>query len=206
MLNRQNYRTHLASRGLVFLGNEELEMKIKNLSLTGLLAELLPGEAIKTVQDVFNAISLSTIVDMYLPKLQLAGEVEVVRAEDVDGVILLGLEFKNIAYEVNDIIYKRKAYRKNMVAKGFIVLRGGLHPFETRNVSVEGLMIYLDGSFNVPEGHVTDFDFAELGLKGKIKVIWCDKIDDGATLMGLQYISMQNINDLNVPKFQLNAD
>jgi hypothetical protein len=206
MSNRKSYRTHLASRGLVFLGNEELEMKIKNLSLTGVLAELFPGESVKTVQDVFNAISSSAIVDMYLPKLQLAGEVEVVRAEEVDGVILLGLEFKNIAYEVNDIIYKRKAYRKNMVAKGFIVLRGGLHAFETRNVSVEGLMIYLDSSFNVPEGLVTDFDFGELGLKGKIKVIWCDKIDDDSTLMGLQYISMQNTKDLRLPNFQLNAD
>lgn len=201
MSERQSYRTNLRSGGLVFLGEEELEMKIKNLSLTGLLVEICPGEKIKTIQDVFNAISSSAIVDLYLPELQLAGEAEITRAEKHDGVIQLGLEFKNISYEVSDLLYKRKAYRKIMTAKGHIVLRGGLHTFETRNVSVDGIMIYLDKPFDVPEGHVTEFDFDELGLRGKIKVVWCDKLENGATLMGLQYVSMQNIEHLKLPKF-----
>lgn len=201
MSNRQSYRTKLSSKGLVFLGDEELEINIINLSLTGLFAELLPGNKIKNIQDVFNAISTSAIVDMYLPELRLAGEAEVTRAESHEGIIQIGLEFKNIAYEVSDLLYKRKAYRKTMSAKGHIVLRGGLHTFETRNVSVDGIMIYLDKVFDIPEGHVTQFDFEELGLKGKIKVVWCDKIEDDSTLMGLQYVSMQNVDNLGLPKF-----
>ena len=201
MSNRQSYRTNLSSKGLVFLGGEELEIKIINLSITGLFAELLPGDQIKNIHDVFNAIKSSAIVDLYLPGLQLAGEAEVTRAESLDGTMQMGLEFKNIAYEVSDLLYKRKAYRKIMTATGHIVLRGGLHTFETRNVSVDGIMIYLDRAFDIPEGHVTQFDFEELGLKGKIKVVWCEKIGVESTLMGLQYVSMQNVENLKLPRF-----
>ena len=146
---------------------------------------------------------VSTIIDLYLPEMRLAGEVEVVRADIEDGHILLALEFKNIAYDIDKDLNKRKAYRKNMPDPGKILLNGEYHFFTTVNVSVEGLMICLSEAISVEEGTITRFEFKRLELEGKIKVIWVDPISDDRTLMGLQYINMEKNAIKGIPRFAL---
>ena len=124
--------------------------------------------------------------------MRLAGEVEVVRADIDDGHILLALEFKNIAFDIDKDLNKRKAYRKNMPDLGKILLNGEYRDFTTVNVSVEGLMICLSEAISVEEGTITSFEFKRLELEGEIKVIWVDRIADDRTLIGLQYIHMEN--------------
>jgi len=65
--------------------------------------------------------------------------------------ILLALEFKNIAFDIDKNLNKRKAYRKNMPDPGRILLNGEYHDFNTVNVSVEGLMIRLAEAISVEE-------------------------------------------------------
>ena len=206
MSQRQSYRTRLAAKGLIFIGGEELELKVKNLSLTGLLAVLQTGKKIKNIKDVFGAISSSAMVDIYIKDLQLAGEAEVVRAEVEADEILIALEFKNITYNVNDLLYKRKAYRKNMESIGHIVVGSGFYVFNTRNVSVYGMMIHIAQKLEVEIGLVTQFDFEELGIKGEIRVVWSEIEQDqeeeaGGTLIGLQYLHLENTELLNIPRF-----
>ena len=186
---------------MIYLGGEELFLKIINLSVTGLFAELSPGKVIKDINDVFRAISSTARVDIYLQELKLAGEAEVVRAEVEGDKILIAVEFKNITYDVDDLLYKRKAYRKNMEEIGHIVLNGELLAFKTQNVSVEGMMVRVDKVIEIEDGAYTHFDFEELGLKGEIRIIWSEKDAEGGTYMGLEYVQLENIEIIGIPKF-----
>ena len=165
------YRKSLTSHGLIYLGGEELKITIKDISLTGVLAHLQCDETSRDAKDIFNMLSASTIIDLFLPEIRLAGEAEVVRVDVFENNILLALEFKNVVYDADDLLYKRKAYRKNMAAPGKILLNGEYHDFNTVNVSVDGLMIEIAGSIAVEAGEIAVFVFEPLDLKGEVKVI-----------------------------------
>lgn len=199
--SRQHYRKELASKGLIFLLGVEMEMIVRNVSITGLLGEIEINDQIKDIKNVFEGIKDSTIVDVFLEGLRLAGEAEVVRVDMVENRILIALEFKNISYDVNNLLYKRRAYRKGMTAPGKIEIAGKSYDFMTRNVSVEGLMIRIPEYVSVKEGDTVPFVFERLELSGKIKVIWFSYDEDGGTLMGLQYIYMENAKIKGIPRF-----
>ncbi|MGZ5027364.1 MAG: PilZ domain-containing protein [Methylobacter sp.] len=197
-LNRP-YRKKLMSKGLIYMGGEEQEITIKDLSLSGVLAELKPSG--KDAKAFFNILKESTLIDLYLPEMRLAGEVEVVRVDMHEDHLALALEFRNVSYDVDNQLYKRKVYRKNMVAPGKILLNGEYRDFTTVNVSVDGLMIRLEEFIDVKPGEVTIFEFERLGLDGDIKVIWVEHPADAGTLMGLQYVHMEKTEIKGIPRF-----
>ncbi len=197
------YRKKLSSQGLIYMGEEEHRITIKNLSINGVLARLHSKREDIDIKYIFNSLLVSTIIDLYLPEMRLAGEVEVVRADIEDGQILLALEFRNIAYDIDKNLNKRKAYRKTMLDIGKILLNGQYLDFTTVNVSVEGLMIFIPDAIPVEEGTITRFEFKRLDLEGEIKVIWVDPISDGRTLMGLQYLHMEKNVIRGIPRFDL---
>ena len=196
-------RTNLVSDGFIYLGEEEHRVTINNISINGVLVQLNSDREDIDIKYIFNHLLVSTIIDLYLPEMRLAGEVEVVRADMEDGHILLALEFKNIAYDVDKDLNKRKAYRKNMTGLGKILLNDEYRNFTTVNVSVEGLMISLSEAISVEVGTITRFEFKRLELEGEIKVIWVDRIADDRTLIGLQYIRMENNKIKGIPRFTL---
>ena len=98
------------------------------------------------------------------------------------------------------MLYKRKAYRKNMTSSGEIVLNDINYEFTTKNVSIDGLMVLLNESVEVREGVVTTFDFQKLKLQGKIKVVWVEH-DENSTLMGLQYVQLESGEVQGIPGF-----
>jgi hypothetical protein len=196
-------RKNLISDGLIYLGEEEHVITIENLSINGVLAKLNSHREDIDIKYIFKSLLVSTIIDLYLPEMRLAGEVEVVRADVEDDQILLALEFKNIAYDIDKDLNKRKAYRKNMPGPGKILLNGEYHDFITVNVSVEGLMISIPEAISVGQGTITRFEFKRLELEGEIKVIWVDSMPDNRTLMGLQYIHLENNAIKGIPRFAL---
>jgi hypothetical protein len=196
-------RKNLVSDGLIYMGDEEHGITIKNISINGVFAKLNSNREDIDIKYIFNQLLVSTIIDLYLPEMRLAGEVEVVRAEIEDGHILLALEFKNIAFDIDKDLNKRKAYRKNIPDPGRILLNGEYRDFNTVNVSVEGLMICLSEAISVEEGTITRFEFKRLELEGEIKVIWVDIISDDRTLIGLQYVQMENNAIKGIPRFAL---
>lgn len=199
---KRYYRKNLTSLGLIYLGGEELDISVRNLSITGLLAELEKNSSIYSIPDLFEVIKLSPRVDICLPEMHLIGEAEVVRADLIDGVIYLALEFRNVSYDVDSMLYKRATYRKNMVAPGLIVFEGKKHSFTTRNASVTGLMVHLEDALSVEIGTETIFDFRELNLRGEIKVVWVERCEDGGTYMGLEYLRMEKSDVKGVPEFK----
>ncbi len=195
------YRKSLSSHGLIYIADEELEITVKNLSITGLLAELDANKIITEVDELFHALEPSATIDLYLPEMRVAGEADVVRAEKVDGLIYFALEFRNLSYDVSNLLYKRKAYRKSLTAPGEIILNNKTYVFLTHNVSVDGLMIHLKEKVDIKEGMLTTFDFQQLDLKGEIEVMWVEHEDDGSTLMGLRYVFMAQEHIKGVPRF-----
>lgn len=195
------YRKNLTTHGLIYLAGEEQPITIKNISITGVLAQLNSKIGKNDIKDIFNTLLASTIIDLYLPEMRLAGEVEVIRVDMQDDHILLALEFKNVSYDVNDLLYKRKAYRKNLPGPGHILFNGEYLEFTSVNVSVDGIMIRLAETIYVEPGVVTVFEFKKLEIEGEIKVIWLDRLPDGGTLMGLQYVHMERSQIKGIPEF-----
>jgi len=200
-IEKRSYRKCLSSHGLIYLADHELDISVKNLSITGLLAELDANTYVSGVDEIFHAIESSVTIDLYLPEMRLAGEADVVRAEKVDTQIYLGLEFRNLSYDVNNLLYKRKAYRKSLSSSGEIIFEGKTYGFLTQNVSIDGLMIFLKERIDIEVGTVTTFDFSQLNLEGEVKVIWVENEDAGSTLMGLQYVQMVREPIKGVPGF-----
>lgn len=189
------------SHGLIYMGGEEREITIKNLSLTGVLAELKSDQASSDVKEIFNMLSASATIDLYLPEMRLAGEAEVVRVDMFDDHILLALEFKSVVYDVDSQLYKRKVYRKSMTTPGKILLDGKYRDFNTVNVSVDGLMISIAESIAVEAGEITEFEFEQMEFEGEIKVMWAECIADGRTLLGLEYMHMEKTAIKGIPRF-----
>jgi hypothetical protein len=199
----RHYSKNLMSHGIIYLGEEEHDITIKNLSINGALAELNSNREDIDIKYIFNTLLVSTMMDLYLPEMRLAGEVEMVRAEMENGHILIALEFKNMTYDVDKELNKRKAYRKNMPGVGKILLNNEYHEFTAVNVSVDGLMISLPETIRVEEGTISRFEFKRLELEGEVKVIWIDIIPENRTLMGLQYVHLENKAIKGIPRFAL---
>jgi hypothetical protein len=187
----RSYRKNLTSHGIIYMGGEELKITIKDISLTGLLAHLECGKESRDARDIFNTLTASTKIDMYLPELRMASESEVVRVDISNDDILLALEFKYVVYDVDGLMYKRNVYRRAMSAPGKILLNGEYRDFKTVNVSVDGLMINLAEPISVELGMVTVIEFQTLKLEGEIKVIWIEHTDDDRTVLGLHYVHIE---------------
>lgn len=199
--SRQHYRKILATKGMIFLAGKEQAIRVKNLSIIGFLAELAANNTLKSTAELFQAIRLSALVDFYLPQMSLAGEAEIVRSEQIDDQILLGLEFKNLEYNINNQLYKkRQAYRKNFYESGHIDFNGKQYEFSTQDVSVDGLMIKLSARVAADIGIVTPFEFKKIDLAGQIKLIWLEYDQEGGTLMGLQYVRMEKTTNNIIPQ------
>ncbi len=198
---RRYYRKNLTSHGFIYLAGEEFEIGVKNLSITGLLVELKDRSIIQDVSDLFRAIKLSPLVDIYLHELRLAGEAEIVRADMIEESLLLALEFVQISYDVDNVFYQRKAYRKSLAAPGQIFLHDRKYLFKTVNVSVEGLMVVIDEKVSVVPHTITTFEFKRLDLLGEIEIVWVEDDPKGGVLMGLQYLHMEKQNIKGIPRF-----
>jgi hypothetical protein len=199
---QRSYRKNLKLRGLIYFGGKEQNIIVKNLSITGLLAELQsdPGSP-RTIGEIFNNLKCSTIVDLFLPEMNLTGDAEVIRVDMLKDSILIAMEFKNISFESDNFLYSRKEYRKRLQGSGKILLNGQYHEFNTVNVSIVGLMIQLNRRIEAKEGIITVFSFNSLELDGEIKIIWVEHLPNNETLMGLQYLDMENTIIKGIPHF-----
>ncbi len=197
------YRKNISTYGLIYLAGTEQTISIKNISISGILAQLDGKTGSNGIKDIFDSLVDSSVIDLYLPEMRMAGEAHVIRADLQNDHILIALEFKNVTYEVNDALYKRKAYRKNLPGPGQILIHGNFIEFTAVNVSVDGIMIRLNDHINVEPGLVTEFNFERLDLEGKAEVKWVDEMSNGITLLGLQYVHMEKSSIKGIPAFTL---
>lgn len=181
------YRKNLTLNGSIYMGGEKRTVSIKNMSITGALAELNVKD--ENAGDIYKLLSTSTMIDICLPELHLVGDAEVVRVDMDSGRTFIAMEFKRIGHKP---MYERKSRRANLIVPGRIFLHGEYWEFTTVNVSASGLMILLPETLAVEEGLITMLDFERLELEGQVKVIWVDHTADAGTMVGLQYMYMVN--------------
>ena len=196
-------RKNLSSHGMIYMGGEEQEITVINISTIGVLAELNSTQKNIDVKDIFSVLKVSTSVEIYLPDMRLAGESEVVRVDIDDGQVFLALIFKNIAFDIDKNLNQRKAYRKNLSDPGVILFEGTYHNFIAMNVSTEGSMVRLDKMLTIDEGTHILFEFKKLALKGEAEVVWSDIISDSETLIGLRYVNINNEALTGIPRFSM---
>ncbi|MDD2759733.1 MAG: PilZ domain-containing protein [Methylomonas sp.] len=195
----RSYRKMLGCEGLIYIGYQEHPIRVVNLSLSGLLAELNDASPVH-VKSIFKSIQISPLVDIYLPKLRVAGEAEVVRAEEAERCLQIAVEFRNLTYDIDDLLYRRRAYRKNMTAHGQIIITDEVYAFDTENVSVDGLMASLSLKVEVQPGSIVHFSFKHLELQGEGQVIWVEQ-GPASTLLGLKYLHLERDSIPGVPHF-----
>ncbi|MDD1616999.1 MAG: PilZ domain-containing protein [Methylococcaceae bacterium] len=193
----------MITNGLIYINGEEREIAVSNISMTGVLIGLID---VSDTDSDFNDSLIATIIDFYLPQLRLAGTAEIVRITKEDAQFSFALQFKEISYNIDSLLYKRKVYRKNLSVSGRILLNSEYYYFRTINVSVEGLMIRLEETVVIAEGMITSFEFKDLSLKGEVKVVWLDFDADGKTLVGLKYINMNTDQIKGIPRFYIETD
>lgn len=187
----RDYRQNLTGQALVFIAGEELEITVRNISLTGLYAELDESRLLKNPDDLVKSLKKDPVIDILFEKLDFAGEAKANRVERGDGKISIAMEFKNITYGVSTRLYRRNVYRKSFNGVGYIQLNGRKVKFLTHNVSVEGLMISIPKRIAVKRFTIAKFIIQQLKLKGKAKVIWTEMDDKFGLLMGLQYVNLE---------------
>lgn len=198
--SRQYYRKNFSLSGLLFLGGVEHEMLVKNLSISGIMVSIDTSATLNDERDVFLLLQQSSLVDIYIEKLNLAGEAEIVRVDMDNGRILIGMEFKQISYDAENLLYKRKAYRKSMVAPGQILIAEKFYDFITQNVSVDGLLVRIPEKIAIEVGSVVEFKFDKLQLYGESRIIWFEHVD-GGSIIGLQYQHMEKALIKGIPRF-----
>jgi hypothetical protein len=198
------FRKDLHLKGIIFLNEQERFIIVKNLSITGLLAELDQHEDGNIdIKDIFNSLQSSTLADIFIPSMRLAGEMEIIRAETKKDKVLIALEFKSVSYDVEDFIYRRKMYRKRMPGTGRILLNSIYQPFRAINVSVEGLMIQLNERIADDVLHTTAaFEFEKLGMSGEARIVWIERSQPEETLMGLNYVHLAKAKLTAIPRFE----
>ena len=197
---KRPYRKSLASPGFIYLEGKERPITIENISITGAFAKL---EDHSDLEKAFKALSTATVLDLYLPELQLVGEAEVVRVENRGNHISLAIKFKQLIHNIDQKLRRRKAYRKNVAITGEIFLYGHYHGFVSVNVSTGGMMIRLANPLNADKGTIADFKFNQSDFKGEIKIAWVNQVEDVGTWMGVQYINMKKDAIKGIPKFNL---
>lgn len=199
-MEKRAYRKRLSCDGLIYLGFEEHKIRVINLSLTGLLAEFKQDTSVNGIKDIFESIRVSPIVDIYLPDIRIAGEAEVVRAEAKEEGLQIAIEFRNLSYDVDNLLYNRRAYRKNMTAPGQIIIEDTVYAFNTENVSVDGIMAHIQAKVEVATGMVVHFSFKHLELQGEGEVMWAEQ-GPHSTLIGLKYLRLERDSIPGVPHF-----
>jgi hypothetical protein len=189
------YRKNLSSHGLIYLGFEELPIKVVNLSLSGFLAELSVTGA-----DLFQRLQVAPRIDIYLPDMRIAGEAEVVRVERVDAGLLIGIEFRKLSYDMDNLLYNRRAYRKRMNTLGEILVDDVECVFTTQNISVDGLMACIARLIRLEPGKRLTFSFKDPDIQGEADVVWVEH-DEQSTWLGLKYVYLESDCIPGVPRF-----
>lgn len=195
------YRKNLTTQGLIYLAGTEQTVTIKNISMSGILVQLNSNAINNDIRDLFNALSNSSLVDLYVPEIRMAGEAKVVRVDVHDENFLIALEFKNVTYDMDNELYKRKAHRKNLPGPGQILIDGQYLEFNGVNVSVGGMMIRLNQAVSCEPGLITMFKFERLDLEGEVEVRWVDPLTNGGSLIGLQFVHMEKSSIKGIPVF-----
>lgn len=199
--SRKSYHKNASFLGLIFIGAEEHKMHVRNLSISGMLAEIDVSSDKINKQELLSLLKPFYLLDFYIEQLKLHGNAQIARVEVEGQHILIGLEFKHIAYDTESFLNQRQTYRKITESTGHILIAKKVYAFTAKNVSVEGLMAHIPEHVTVPEGELAKFKFDEWHLHGEVRIVWSEEDGQGGTLLGLKYEHMKKAELKDIPQF-----
>jgi hypothetical protein len=176
----------------LYISGETLEIQSYDVSLKGIKIEILSGNLLTEISDFKALIKENNEAEIYVKELELTGDVFVIWANQEDGKIILGLEFRDVKYKAEKLWRKRKFYRSKKPFVGYMMLDDRKIDFHGFNVSADGLALQVercDQSFE--PGSIIEFFLNDFDLKGLGKVIWVNACEDESCILGLQYLTMK---------------
>jgi hypothetical protein len=105
-LENRSYRRELTSHGIISFNKKTLDVTVKNLSMTGMLAELQDDTDTHDIKKLFNSAKHSRIIDIQLPEMNLFGTAKIIRFDDGANT--------RVALEFKQLTYKRKIVRRRL--------------------------------------------------------------------------------------------
>ena len=189
---RNEYRKKLNSSGRIYLGGVNLDFTGTDISVKGMRIELKPRGFITDIDDVNALIKEITVAEIYVEELMLTGEVEIVWVNSEKNKIIMGLEFRDVIYNAKKMWRKRKFYRKQVKEFGHLVINDNITDFECRDISVDGMRLYVKNREGLSAGHVVKLVSEALTIKAMAKIIWLNEdADSQGAMLGLRYFTIE---------------
>lgn len=188
---RKKYRKNFNSSGQLHMAGETLNFISHDVSVKGISIEVVPGRLLSDYADFEACVKENTLAEIFVKDLMLTGGVEVIWLRHEQGKILMGLEFRDVIHNADRLWLKRQFYRKEQLFSGFLLLKNRKIEFEGKNVSVDGLMIYLDElDESLAQNSVVRLYSESLKIKALAKICWIRE-EAGAKgfYLGLRYLS-----------------
>lgn len=193
---RKEYRKNFTSSGKLRLAGETLDFISHDVSVNGILIEIMPGRLLSTYDDFASFINENSNAEIFVKDLMLTGEVEIIWIREKEAKVLMGLEFRHVIYNADRIWIKRQYYRKAQSFSGFLMIKNQRVEFEGKNVSVDGLMIFVKNTNeNLHSNAVVSLYSESLQMKAMAKICWIQpeqESEGSGALLGLRYLTGEN--------------
>ena len=186
---KRPYRTRLSTKALVFLGEEEINCTIVNLSITGAKFEVIPGLHLKNAMLISDVVNIDDIINFAIPEMHIDGEVKITRKEIENDKVYLSVLFDDIFYGLEPLPYRRKVYRTRCRANGQLELNGQSYEFISHNISVKGMMIAVFEPLNINKNDLLTLDFKHFNIHGAARCIWSKEIK-GLNMIGIEFAQL----------------
>lgn len=206
--NRKAERKTFTSLGQLYIAGELLDFISYDISVTGILVEILPGMFLTSAEDFENLLKENCTTQFFVKDLMFTGEAEVVRVCKQNDSIMLGLEFRDVIYNAKRLWHRRRYYRKPKGVSGVMIINDDRKVFfESIDISMGGVMLQLmdeptdaaDGvkvagvgliAGSLKVGQVVKILMKELNIKAIAEIVWIG--NESTTRMGLKYLQVDD--------------
>jgi len=190
--DRKEYRKSFNSSGQLYVSGELLDFISYDVSVKGILIEIVPGSLLAEINDFEALIKENNAAEIYVKDLMLTGEVDIAWAKLEDDKIMLGLEFRDVMYNAEKLWRKRSFFRTRKQNAGYLIVDDKKMNFQGVNVSTDGLSIQVDKVDEaLKEGHIVKLMLNGLDVKGLGKIVWTKTYGEDMTVLGLRYLTIE---------------
>ena len=190
--DRKEYRKSFNSSGQLYVSGELLDFVSYDVSVKGILIEIIPGNLLAEIADFQALIKENNAAEIYVKDLMLTGEVDLVWAKFENEKIMLGLEFRDVMYNAEKLWRKRSYFRARKQNSGYLIVDDRKIDFQGINVSTDGLAIQVQQvDAALKPGHIVKLMLNGLDVKGLGKIVWVKTYADEQSVLGLRYLTIE---------------
>jgi len=187
--NRKDYRKKFTSTGVMFLAGELLNFVSYDVSVKGVQIELVPGDFISTVTDVRNILNEIHSAEVFVHDLMLSAEAKIAWVREIEGKILLGLEFSDVRHNADKLWLQRHYYRKALLVDASLLLNEQEILAQMIDISKDGMKLSIATDIKLKAGDVLKVFVPDKKLKALAVVVWLNHKPD-FTELGMRYIDV----------------